>query len=198
MKKVGSVCLCLLLTLVCCIPAFAAGTVVNLQANATLAEDGTLTVTLSAPANSNLATLETTLQYDAQKLELQEAVYGAGDMTTSNTTEEGRVGLFMIWQDTQTAEATLATVTFKVKDGAAGTTDITFTNTAATDANDSEMAVSFGESDTVTITLTEAPPTEENIPSTAGTYIAVGAIGVVAVAAAVTTGALVKRKKDKE
>ena len=197
MKKVGSVCLCLLLALVCCFPAVAAGTVA-LQANAALAEDGTLTVTVSAPANSNLATFETTLQYDAQKLELQEVVYGAGDMTTSNTAEAGRVGLFMIWQDTQTAEATLATVTFKVKDGAAGTTDITFTNTAATDANDSEMAVSFGESDTVTVTLTEAPPTEENIPSTAGTYIAVGAIGVVGVAAAVTAGALIKRKKNKE
>lgn len=197
MKKVGSVCLCLLLALVCCFPAVAAGTVA-LQANAALAEDGTLTVTVSAPANSNLATFETTLQYDAQKLELQEVVYGAGDMTTSNTAEAGKVELFMIWQDTQTDEATLATVTFKVKDGAAGTTDITFTDTAATDANDSEMAVSFGESDTVTVTLTEAPPTEENIPSTAGTYIAVGAIGVVAVAAAVTAGALVKRKKDKE
>lgn len=197
MKKVGSVCLCLLLALVCCFPAVAAGTVA-LQANAALAEDGTLTVTVSAPANSNLATFETTLQYDAQKLELQEVVYGAGDMTTSNTAEAGKVGLFMIWQDTQTDEATLATVTFKVKDGAAGTTDITFTDTAVTDANDSEMAVSFGESDTVTVTLTEAPPTEENIPSTAGTYIAVGAIGVVAVAAAVTAGALVKRKKDKE
>lgn len=197
MKKVGSVCLCLLLALVCCFPAVAAGTVA-LQANAALAEDGTLTVTVSAPANSNLATFETTLQYDAQKLELQEVVYGAGDMTTSNTAEAGRVGLFMIWQDTQTQAATLATVTFKVKEGAAGTTDITFTDTAATDANDSEMAVSFGESDTVTVTLTEAPPTEENIPSTAGTYIAVGAIGVVAVAAAVTAGALVKRKKDKE
>ncbi|MGN0555592.1 MAG: cohesin domain-containing protein [Candidatus Fimenecus sp.] len=196
MKKVGSVCFCLLLALVCCLPAFAAGTV-TLQANAAKAEDGTLTVTISAPANSNLATFESTLNYDAQKLELQEVVYGAGDMTTSNTTEEGKVGLFMIWQDTQTDEATLATVTFKVKDGAAGTTDITFTNTAATDANDSEVAVSFGESDTVTVTLTEAPPTEENIPSTAGTYIAVGAIGVVAVAAAVTTGALVKRRKDK-
>lgn len=197
MKKVGSVCLCLLLALVCCFPAVAAGTV-TLQANAALAEDGTLTVTVSAPANSNLATFETTLQYDAQKLELQEAVYGAGDMTTSNTAEAGRVGLFMIWQDTQTEAATLATVTFKVKDGAAGTTDITFTDTAATDANDSEMAVSFGESDTVTVTLTEAPPTEENIPSTAGTYIAVGAIGVVGVAAAVTAGALIKRKKNKE
>lgn len=197
MKKVGSVCLCLLLALVCCFPAVAAG-IVALQANAALAEDGTRTVTVSAPANSNLATFETTLQYDAQKLELQEVVYGAGDMTTSNTAEAGRVGLFMIWQDTQTEAATLATVTFKVKDGAAGTTDITFANTAATDANDSEMAVSFGESDTVTVTLTEAPPTEESIPSTAGTYIAVGAIGVVGVAAAVTAGALIKRKKDKE
>lgn len=197
MKKVGSVCLCLLLALVCCFPAVAAGTA-TLQANAALAEDGTLTVTVSAPANSNLATFETTLQYDAQKLELQEVVYGAGDMTTSNTTETGRVGLFMIWQDTQTQAATLATVTFKVKDGAAGTTDITFANTAATDASDSEMGISFGESDTVTVTLTEAPPTEENIPSTAGTYIAVGAIGVVGVAAAVTAGALIKRKKIKE
>lgn len=197
MKKVGSVCLCLLLALVCCFPAVAAGTVA-LQANAALAEDGTLTVTVSAPANSNLATFETTLQYDAQKLELQEVVYGAGDMTTSNTAEAGRVGLFMIWQDTQTAEATLATVTFKVKDGAVGTTDITFANTAATDASDSEMGISFGENDTVTVTLTEAPPTEENIPSTAGTYIAVGAIGVVGVAAAVTAGALIKRKKNKE
>ena len=197
MKKVGSVCLCLLLALVCCFPAVAAG-IVALQANAALAEDGTLTVTVSAPANSNLATFETTLQYDAQKLELQEVVYGAGDMTTSNTAEAGRVGLFMIWQDTQTEAATLATITFKVKDGAAGTTDITFTNTAATDANDSEMGISFGESDTVTVTLTEAPPTEENIPSTAGTYIAVGAIGVVGVAAAVTAGALIKRKKNKD
>ena len=197
MKKVGSVCLCLLLALVCCFPAVAAG-IVALQANAALAEDGTRTVTVSAPANSNLATFETTMQYDAQKLELQEVVYGAGDMTTSNTAEAGRVGLFMIWQDTQTQAATLATVTFKVKDGAAGTTDITFANTAATDASDSEMGISFGESDTVTVTLTEAPPTEENIPSTAGTYIAVGAIGVVGVAAAVTAGALIKRKKDKE
>ena len=197
MKKVGSVCLCLLLALVCCFPAVAAG-IVALQANAALAEDGTRTVTVSAPANSNLATFETTLQYDAQKLELQEVVYGAGDMTTSNTAEAGRVGLFMIWQDTQTEAATLATVTFKVKDGAAGTTDITFANTAATDASDSEMGISFGENDTVTVTLTEAPPTEENIPSTAGTYIAVGAIGVVGVAAAVTAGALIKRKKDKE
>lgn len=197
MKKVGSVCLCLLLALVCCFPAVAAGTVA-LQANAALAEDGTLTVTVSAPANSNLATFETALQYDAQKLELQEVVYGAGDMTTSNTAEAGRVGLFMIWQDTQTQAATLVTVTFKVKDGAAGTTDITFANTAATDASDSEMGISFGESDTVTVTLTEAPPTEENIPSTAGTYIAVGAIGVVGVAAAVTAGALIKRKKNKE
>lgn len=197
MKKVGSVCLCLLLALVCCFPAVAAGTVA-LQANAALAEDGTLTVTVSAPANSNLATFETTLQYDAQKLELQEVVYGAGDMTTSNTAETGRVGLFMIWQDTQTEAATLATVTFKVKEGAVGTTDITFANTAATDASDSEMGISFGESDTVTVTLTEAPPTEENIPSTAGTYIAVGAISVVGVAAAVTAGALIKRKKNKE
>lgn len=197
MKKVGSVCLCLLLALVCCFPAVAAGTVA-LQANAALAEDGTLTVTVSAPANSNLATFETTLQYDAQKLELQEVVYGAGDMTTSNTTETGRVGLFMIWQDTQTEAATLATVTFKVKEGAVGTTDITFANTAATDASDSEMGISFGESDTVTVTLTEAPPTEENIPSTAGTYISVGAISVVGVAAAVTAGALIKRKKNKE
>ncbi|MGN0519441.1 MAG: cohesin domain-containing protein [Candidatus Fimenecus sp.] len=197
MKKVGSVCLCLLLALVCCIPAFASGAV-TLQADAALAEDGTLTVTLSAPANSDIATFEATLNYDAQKLELQEVVYGAGDMTTSNTTEEGRVGLFMIWQDTQTDAATLATVTFKVKDGAVGTTDITFTNTAATDANDAEMAVSFGESDTVTVTLTEAPPTDEAIPSTAGTYVAVGVGCAVAVAAAVTAGALIKRKKDKE
>lgn len=196
MKKVFSVCLCLLLALVCCLPAFAQSTV-TAAADAALA-DGTLTVTLSVPAGSGLATFESTLNYDAEKLELQEVVYGAGDMTTSNTTVPGKVGLFMIWQDTQTDEATLATVTFKVKDGATGTTDITFTNTAATDENDSEMAVSFGESDTVTVTLTEAPPTEENIPSTAGTYIAVGAIGVVAVAAAVTAGALVKRKKDKE
>ena len=88
MKKVGSVCLCLLLALVCCFPAVAAG-IVALQANAALAEDGTRTVTVSAPANSNLATFETTLQYDAQKLELQEVVYGAGDMTTSNTAEAG-------------------------------------------------------------------------------------------------------------
>ncbi|MGN0570975.1 MAG: cohesin domain-containing protein [Candidatus Fimenecus sp.] len=197
MKKVCSVCLCLLLALVCCLPAFAAGTV-SVQVDTALAEDGTLTVTLSVPEGSGLATFESTLNYDAQKLEFVGIAYGAGDMTTQNTATAGKVGLFMIWQETQTDAATLATVTFKVKDGATGTTDITFTDTAATDANDSEMAVSFGENNSVTVTLTEAPPTDEAIPSTAGTYVAVGVGCVVAVAAAVTAGALIKRKKDTE
>lgn len=197
MKKIVSVCLCLLLALVCCFPAFAADAI-NVQTNAALAQDGTLTVTLAAPANSGLATFSTVLNYDAQKLELQSVVYGAGDQTAENTVTAGKVGLYMIWTASLTDAATLATVTFKVKDGATGTTDITFTNTDATDANDGAMDISFGESNAVTVALTEAPPTDENIPSTAGTYAAVGVGCAVAVAAAVTAGALIKRRKAAE
>lgn len=197
MKKIVSVCLCFLLVLVCCFPAFAADAI-NVQTNAALAQDGTLTVTLAAPANSGLATFSTVLNYDAQKLELQSVVYGAGDQTTENTVTAGKVGLYMIWTASLTDAATLATVTFKVKDGATGTTDITFTNTDATDANDGAMDISFGESNAVTVVLTEAPPTDENIPSTAGTYAAVGVGCAVAVAAAVTAGALIKRRKAAE
>lgn len=197
MKKVVSVCLCLFLALIYCFPAFAADAI-NVQTNAALAQDGTLTVTLAAPANSGLATFSTVLNYDAQKLELQSVVYGAGDQTAENTVTAGKVGLYMIWTSSLTDAATLATVTFKVKDGATGTTDITFTNTDATDANDGAMDISFGESNAVTVVLTEAPPTDENIPSTAGTYAAVGVGCAVAVAAAVTAGALIKRRKAAE
>lgn len=197
MKKIVSVCLCLLLAFACCFPAFAAGAV-QVQTDAALADGGTLTVTLSAPANSGLATFSTVLNYDAQKLELQSVVYGAGDQTTENTATDGKVGLYMIWISSLTDAATLATVTFKVKDGATGTADITFTDTEATDANDGAMDISFGTGNAVTVPLTSAPSTNENIPSTAGTYAAVGVGCAVAVAAAVTAGALIKRRKNAE
>lgn len=197
MKKIVSVCLCLLLAFTCCFPAFAVGAV-QVQTDAALADGGTLTVTLSAPASSGLATLSTVLNYDVQKLELQSVVYGAGDQTAENTATDGKVGLYMIWISSLTDAATLATVTFKVKDGATGTTDITFTDTEATDANDGAMDMSFGTGNTVSIPLTSAPSTNENIPSTAGTYAAVGVGCAVAVAAAVTAGALIKRRKNAE
>lgn len=198
MKKGLSVVCSILLALVLCVSAFAQSDAA-LKVDTALA-DGTLTVTLSAPAGSSLATFETVLNYDAEKLELTDVVYGAGDMTTQNTETAGKVHLLMVWQDTQEDAATLATVTFKVKDGAKGETAISFTDTAATDGNDAPIAVSLGESNTFSVKLSDAPPTDEKIPSTAGTYIAVGLGCTVTVAAAiaVTAGAFVKRKKTAE
>lgn len=196
MKKVLSVCLCVLLVFVCCLPCFAANAV-SAKVD-TVLSDGTLTVTVSVPANSGIATFESTLQYDKEKLELTDVQFGAGDVTTKNTDASGAVKLFMIWQETQTEAATLVTVTFKVKEGAAGTTDITFVNTAATDGSDAAMDISYGESNTFAVVLSDTPDTNEKIPSTAGKYAAVGGVGVVALAVAVTAGALVKRKKSAE
>lgn len=196
MKKACSVILSFLFIFACCFPAFAAGAV-TAKVDTVLA-DGTLTVTLSVPANSGLATFESKLHYDAEKLEFVSVAYGAGDMTTENTAVPGTVGLFMIWKETQTEAATLVTVTFKVKEGAAGKTDITFTDTAATDGSDTAIDFSYGESNTYTVALTETPSTDEKIPGTAGKYVAVGAVSAVAVAAAVTAGALIKRKKNAE
>ena len=196
MKKVLSVCLCVLFVFVCCLPCFAANAV-SAKVDTALA-DGTLTVTVSVPENSEIATFESTLQYDKEKLELTDVQFGAGDVTTKNTDTPGAVKLYMIWQETQTEAATLVTVTFKVKEGAAGTTNITFVNTAATDGNDAALDIAYGDSNTFAVVLSDAPDTNEKIPSTAGKYTAVGGIGVVALAVAVTAGALIKRKRSAE
>lgn len=194
MKKVSSIILCMLLALTCCLSAFAAGHA-DVKVDTARAEDGTLTVTLCVPAGSNLATFESALHYDAEKLEFVSVTYGAGTMTTQNTATAGKVGLYMVWQESQTEAATLATVTFKVKDGATGSTDITFTDTNATDPSDAAMDIAFSANPT-TVKLTDTPNVNENIPATAGTYVAVGATCAVAVAAVVTAGALIKRKRD--
>ncbi len=173
MKKVLSVLMSMFLLFTVCIPAFAADSVTAEVKTVLDKETGVLTLTISVPAGTDLATLESTLTYDAAKLELTDVVYGAGDMTTANKDTAGAVRLFMVWAASQTDAATLATVTFKVKDGAAGKAAFAFKNTAATDSKDAVK-----------------------IPSTAGKYIAVGAVATVVAAAAVAAGAVVKRKKQ--
>ncbi len=195
MKKICSVFLSLCLVCMLFIPCFAAGHDVRADVETNLA-DGTLTVTLKVPDGSGFATFASTLRYDTEKLELGDVAYGAGDLTMSNTETAGLVKLSMIWTATQQTEATLATITFKVKDGANGKTALTFTDTLATDAADAEINVSFGESNTLEIALTDAPPTDEKIPSTAGKYAAAGSAVVVVAAAAVVVSIAVKRKKE--
>ena len=193
MKKALSVLLACLLLAALMIPAFAAS--VSVTPKAVLSDDGVVTVTLDLPAGADLATFATTLTYDADKLEFSEVKFGAGDMTTSNTNTAGEVGLYMVWSTSQNTAATLATVTFKVKEDAAGTTDIAFKNTEATDSTDQALALSFAGG-SLSVTLSELPPVDEKIPSTAGRYAAIGCAGAVVVAAAVITGVAVKRRKN--
>lgn len=194
MKKVCSVFLSICLVCMLFIPCFAAGSV-QASVETTLA-DGTLTVMLKIPANTDLATFASTLNYDTEKLELGEVTYGTGDLNMSNTENAGLVKLSMIWAASQQTEATLVTVTFKVKDGAAGKTTLTFTDTMATDSADAELDFSFGESNSFEIALTDAPPTDEKIPSTAGKYAAVGSAVIVVAAAAAVVSVAVKRKRE--
>lgn len=195
MKKLVSVLLALFLLGALAVPSFAAS--VTAQAAADVSEDGVLTLTVSVPESSGLATFESTLQYDAAVLTLQEVTYGAGNMTASNTDTAGQVGLFMVWSETQETAATLATVTFQINDGAAGTTNLTFTDTAATDNNDNAIKFSFSGGDTLKVALTEEQTiTDADIPSTAGRYIAIGGVVVVAITAIVVTTAVVKRKRS--
>lgn len=196
MKKVLSVLMSMLLLFALCLPAFAADAVTAEVKTVLDKENSVLTLTLSVPAGTDLATFESTLSYDVQKLELTDVVYGAGDMTTVNKDTAGMVRLYMIWATSQTDAATLATVTFKVKDGAVGKAAFEFKNTAATDSKDANIEFSFQSGTAFDIALTEAPPTDEKIPSTAGKYIAVGTVAAVVVAAAVTAGAVAKRKKQ--
>lgn len=196
MKKVLSVLMSMLLLFALCIPAFAADSVTAEVKTVLDKENRVLTLTLSVPAGTDLATLESTLTYDAAKLELTDVVYGAGDMTTVNKDTAGAVRLFMVWAASQTDAATLATVTFKVKDDAAGKASFAFKDTTATDSQDATMEFIFGDSASFDVALTDAPPTDEKIPSTAGKYIAVGAVAAVVAAAAVATGAVIKRKKQ--
>lgn len=192
MKKIMSVFLACLLTAVLCVPAFAAS--VSVTPKATLA-DGTVTVTLDLPAGTDLATFATTLTYDAEKLEFSEVTFGAGDMYTSKTDTAGEVGLFMVWSASQSDAATLATITFKVKEDAAGKTAFSFKDTEATDSTDAAHAVSFAD-DALSVTLSDLPPVDEKIPSTAGKYAAIGSACAVVVAAAVVAGVTIKRKKS--
>lgn len=192
MKKIMSVFLACLLTAVLCVPAFAAS--VSVTPQATLA-DGTVTVTLDLPAGTDLATFATTLTYDAEKLEFSEVTFGAGDMYTSKTDTAGEVGLFMVWSASQNNAATLATITFKVKEDAAGKTAFSFKDTEATDSTDAALAVSFAD-DALSVTLSDLPPVDEKIPSTAGKYAAIGSACAVVVAAAVVAGVAIKRKKN--
>lgn len=192
MKKIMSVFLACLLTAVLCVPAFAAS--VSVTPKATLA-DGTVTVTLDLPAGTDLATFATTLTYDAEKLEFSEVTFGAGDMYTSKTDTAGEVGLFMVWSASQNNAATLATITFKVKEDAAGKTAFSFKDTEATDSTDAALVVSFAD-DALSVTLSDLPPVDEKIPSTAGKYAAIGSACAVVVAAAVVTGVAIKRKKN--
>ena len=193
MKKTLSVLLACLLLAALMIPAFAAS--VSVTPKAVLSDDGVVTVTLDLPAGADLATFSTTLTYDADKLEFSEVKFGAGDMTTSNTNTAGEVGLYMVWSTSQNTADTLATVTFKVKEDAAGTTDIAFKNTEATDSTDQALDLSFAGGP-LSVTLSEPPPVDEKIPSTAGRYAAIGSACAVVVAAAVITGVAVKRRKN--
>ena len=185
MKKALSVLLACLLLAALMIPAFAAS--VSVTPKAVLSDDGVVTVTLDLPAGADLATFATTLTYDADKLEFSEV--------TSNTNTAGEVGLYMVWSTSQNTAATLATVTFKVKENAAGTTDLSFKNTEATDSTDQALDLSFAGG-SLSVTLSELPPVDEKIPSTAGRYAAIGSACAVVVAAAVITGVAVKRRKN--
>lgn len=196
MKKLVSVLLAFFLLGALAVPSFAASAV-TADTSVVVSEDGVLTLTVSVPEGSGLATFESTLQYDAAVLEVQEVTYGAGNMTTSNTDTAGQIGLFMIWTKTQETAATLVTVTFRVTDSDADATSLTFTDTAATDNDDNAVNFSFANGDTLEVALSEEQTiTDADIPSTAGRYVAIGGAAAVAITAIVVTTAVVKRRRS--
>lgn len=209
LKKLCSVLLSLCILTMLLVPAFAVGDI-SATVDTTLA-DGTLTVKVQIPAKTDLATLETTLRYDAEKLTFSNVEYDVGDMNTYNADTAGQVKLYMVWSNSQQDAATLVTVTFKIKEDAQGSISLSFTDTAATDSTDAKLPLVIGSgmaggTNTVQVQLTEAPQTsgttdpnantDENNPSTAGKYAAVGSTAFVAAVAAVVISVAVKRKKD--
>lgn len=187
------------------LPVFAANSV-KLAQSAEIS-DKTVVVKLNVPENSGLATFAATINYDSSQLEFASATYGAGNTNATNSKEDGKVSVNMVWTEAMVSAGNLFTVVFNVKPGAAGEVALPVSVDFATDKEDNDISV-IPSTASVNIpkglvpATTSASATEGSVkaknPNTSGAAVKVGgaAIAVVGVAAIVGATVLIKKKKD--
>ena len=116
------------------------------------------------------------------------AEYSSGDVSATNSSTAGEVKINAVWKNTAPLGGEVATITFKVNDGATGKTDFPINVDFSTDANNQHIDLSAVSS---SIDLSEAAPMPAatdgtvssegktvkagKIPKTSGKYAAIGA-----------------------
>lgn len=207
------------------VPSFAAKTVtVKLDISG---KDGKVYVRLTAPAESDIATMTSTLKFDATKLAFDKISYLTDESIMSLTNDgDEEVTANIIFADSLTEESKIFTYIFDVK--GEGEIAFDFTKVEATDSKDEKIDITFDGAKTAVIGELPAPtpdvtqsdfnkpsetkpaPTEPKtepqkdadspkIPHTSGKIIAASALGI-AVLATVAGGTAysVKRKKEEK
>ena len=205
-KKVISVLIAAVILLVAAFPVFAADPF-KLTSSAE-AKDSVVTVKIYLPQNTELGTLSFTLTYDTKLLTYVSAEYSSGDVSATNSNTAGEVKINAVWKDTAPLGGEVATITFKVNDGATGKTTFPINVDFSTDANNQNIDLS-AISSTVDLTGAAAVPagTDEtapsegktvkagSIPKTSGKYAAIGSAAATLCAAAAAVAVTVKRKR---
>lgn len=166
--------------------------------------DKTVVVKISVPENSGLATFSATLDYDSQKLEFSGVEYSAGNTNATNTKEDGKVGVNMVWTEAMSVKGTLATIVFNIKPGADGEIKLPVRVDFATGKDNDNITVT-GSTAGVNIpkglvpATTQAGGTEGSVkaknPNTSGAAVKIGSTAAVVIAAAAIGAAVVIRKK---
>lgn len=194
----------LAMIIVLAMPVFAADSV-KLSQTAEISGK-TVVVKIGISENSGLATFSATLSYDAAMLEFSSIEYTAGNTNATNTKEDGKVGINMVWAEAMSSKATLATIVFNIKPGAEGEIKLPVSVDFATDKQDANISVTPSTAGLnipkgIVPATTAVGGTEESVkaknPNTSGTAMKVGGAAAVVIAAA-AVGTLVAIKKKKE
>lgn len=127
-------------------------------------ENGKVYVRLTAPAESDIATMSSTLKFDASKLEFNRISHlvdtSIVSLTDDKNVADGEVTANIVLADSLTEESKIFTYIFDVKDGAEGEIAFDFTNVEATDSKDEKIDITFDGAKTAVIGELQ-PPTPD-------------------------------------
>ena len=203
-KKVLSVLIAAVILLVTAFPVLAADPF-KLTSSAE-AKDSVVTVKIYLPQNTELGTLSFTLKYDTKLLTYVSAEYSSGDVSATNSSTAGEVKINAVWKNAAPLGGEVATITFKVNDGATGKTDFPINVDFSTDANQhidlSAVSSSIDLSEAAPMPAADETASSEGktvkagkIPKTSGKYAAIGSAAAVLCVAAAAVAITVKRKR---
>ncbi len=115
--------------------------------------DGKIYVRLTAPENSDIATVSASLNFDKSKLDFSDISYLSGSsivsMTDDKNAENGSVTANIVLADSLTEKSKIFTYVFDVKDGAKGELNFDFAKIEATNSNNEKLELIFDGANSV-------------------------------------------------